>query len=312
MHFKSAYNSMAPWCFCLLLSLLFPAGKKIIQQANRLKNSSVYRYFVYHRRRRSRRFLMQQMIQVSGWKKGDIMVAIPLSSTYDSAYHWINDQLQQMTGQACVRFDSSAIHDVAKLDSLRKAKIIFIGGGDQSRMMQLIEGSTVKKMIQEAYHNGATIGGTSAGAAIMSELMITGNQLLDTAYQSTFPVLRSENLELKEGLGLLDSVIVDMHFIARSRYNRLLSAVIEHPNYLCIGIDETTALIIHGDSATVAGESQVVTIATPDRIKKEKIGLLVQVDWMFRFIFRVINSGLRSNPADYILIFDHIPHDSTI
>lgn len=86
-----------------------------------------------------------------------------------------------------------------------------------------------------------------------------------------------------------------MHFIARSRYNRLLSAVIEHPNYLCIGIDETTALIIHGDSATVAGESQVVTIATPDRIKKEKIGLLVQVDWMFRFIFRVINSGL-SNP----------------
>ena len=141
-------------------------------------------------------------------------------------------------------------------------------------MMQLIEGSTVKKMIQEAYHNGATIGGTSAGAAIMSELMITGNQLLDTAYQSTFPVLRSENLELKEGLGLLDSVIVDMHFIARSRYNRLLSAVIEHPNYLCIGIDETTALIIHGDSATVAGESQVVTIATPDRIKKGKDRLI--------------------------------------
>lgn len=218
--------------------------------------------------------LMQQMINISGWKKGDIMVAIPLSSTWDSSYYWINDQIQQMTGQACVRFDSAAIYDSAKLDSLRHAKIIFIGGGDQSRMMQLIEGSNVKQLIQETYHNGATIGGTSAGAAIMSELMITGNQLLDTVYQSTFPVLRSENLELKEGLGLLDSVIVDMHFVARSRYNRLFSAIIENPSYQCIGIDEATAIIVHGDSATVTGESQVITIETPDHLKKGRDHLI--------------------------------------
>lgn len=275
MPFKAAYKLIAPCCFCLLLSLHFSCREKNDTASEAVEKipASTGTLFIIGGGDRDDS-LMQQMIQVSGWKKGDIMVAIPLSSTYDSAYHWINDQLQQMTGQACVRFDSSAIHDVAKLDSLRKAKIIFIGGGDQSRMMQLIEGSTVKKMIQEAYRNGATIGGTSAGAAIMSELMITGNQLLDTAYQSTFPVLRSENLELKEGLGLLDSVIVDMHFIARSRYNRLLSAVIEHPNYLCIGIDEATAIIVHGDSATVAGESQVVTIATPDRIKKGKDRLI--------------------------------------
>lgn len=218
--------------------------------------------------------LMQKMIEVAGWKKGDIMVAIPLSSTYDSSYYWINDQLQHMTGQACVRFDSAAIYDAAKLDSLRRAKIIFIGGGDQSRMMQLIQGSTVKRIILEAYHHGATVGGTSAGAAIMSERMITGNQLLDTAYESTFPVLRSENLELKEGLGLLDSVIIDMHFITRSRYNRLFSAVMEHPNYQCIGIDEATAIIVHGDSATVAGESQVITIQVPHHIEKGKDHLM--------------------------------------
>lgn len=214
--------------------------------------------------------LMQDMIYVSGWKKGDIMVAITLASTYDSAYHWINDQLQEMTGQACVRFDSSAVDDVARLDSLRQAKIIFIGGGDQSRMMQLIEGSQVKKILQEAYRNGATIGGTSAGAAVMSQWMITGNQLLDTAYQSTFPVLRSDNVELKEGLGLLDSVIIDMHFVARSRYNRLFSAIIEKPSYQCIGIDEATALIVQGNTALVSGESQVILIETPDKLAKGK------------------------------------------
>ncbi|MGB3074453.1 MAG: cyanophycinase [Chitinophagales bacterium] len=212
--------------------------------------------------------LMQQMIDVSGWKKGDVITAITLPSTYDSSYYWINNQLQQMTGQACVKFDSAAIHDEKKLDSLSQSKIIFIGGGDQLRMMQLIEGSEVKKIIQQAYREGATIGGTSAGAAVMSSLMITGNQLMDTVYASTFPVLLDSNLELKEGLGLLDSVIVDMHFIARSRYNRLFSAIVEHPEYQCIGIDETTAIIIHNDSATVAGVSEVMVIETPDEIRK--------------------------------------------
>ena len=213
--------------------------------------------------------LMQQMIDVSQWKKGELITAITLSSTYgDSAFIWINDQLRRMTGQTCVKFDSAAVHDKKKLDSLSKSRIIFIGGGDQSRLMRLIEGTDVRKIIQEAYLAGATIGGTSAGAAVMSERMITGNQLLDTTYESTFPRLRAGNLELVEGLGLLDSVIVDMHFIARSRYNRLLSAVMEHPKFQCIGIDEATALIVHEDSATVIGESEVVVMENPHDVEK--------------------------------------------
>ena len=218
--------------------------------------------------------LMQQMIAVSGWKKGDFITAISLPSVYDSAYFWINDQLQRMTGQRCVRFDSTDIHDEKKLDSLRRSKIIFIGGGDQLRMMNLIDGTPVKQIIQQAYRDGATVGGTSAGAAVMSSKMITGNQLRDTAYQSTFPVLLDSNLELKDGLGLLDSVIVDMHFIARSRYNRLFSAVIENPEYQCVGIDEATAIIVHGDSARVAGESEVMVIQEPHQVEKNRNHLL--------------------------------------
>lgn len=212
--------------------------------------------------------LMMQMIEISGWKKGEFITAISLPSVYDSAYYWINDQLQRMTGQRCVRFDSADIYNEKKLDSLSKSKIIFIGGGDQLRMMNLISGSQVKKIIQQAYLNGATIGGTSAGASIMSEKMITGNQLLDTAYEATFSRIRSENLELKEGLGLLDSVIIDQHFITRSRYNRLFTAVMEYSNFQSVGVDEATALIVHGDSATVIGESEVVVIQEPHDIEK--------------------------------------------
>jgi len=218
--------------------------------------------------------LMQEMINVSGWRKGELITAISLPSVYDSAYFWINEQLERMTGQRCVQFDSSDIHDQKKLDSLRRSKIIFIGGGDQLRMMNLVAGSEVKKIIQQAYRNGATIAGTSAGAAVMSEKMITGNQLRDTVYESTFPVLLDSNLELKEGLGLLDSVIIDMHFITRSRYNRLFSAVIENPRYECIGIDEATAIIVHGDSAKVTGASEVFVIQNPHETEKNAAHLM--------------------------------------
>jgi len=208
--------------------------------------------------------LMQRMLEEAGWKKGDEIVIMTLSSIYsDSTYIWSNDQLSRLTGYAAVKFDSASVHDEKKLDSLGKAKIIFICGGDQSRFMNLIRNSDVKKIIHEAYFNGALIGGTSAGAAVMSERKITGNQLLDTAYESTFDRIRSENLEIKEGLGLLDSVIVDMHFVKRSRFNRLFTAILEYPKYQCIGIDESTALIVHGDKATVSGVSQVIVFTNP-------------------------------------------------
>jgi cyanophycinase len=131
--------------------------------------------------------LMQRMLKEAGWKKGDEIVIMTLSSIYsDSTYIWSNDQLSRLTGCAAVKFDSASVHDERKLDSLGKARIIFICGGNQSRFMNLIHNSDVKKIIHEAYFNGALIGGTSAGAAVISEKMITGNQLLDTAYESTF------------------------------------------------------------------------------------------------------------------------------
>jgi len=210
--------------------------------------------------------LLRRMFKEANWKNGDELVIMTLSSSYDSSYIWENDELSPLSGYPAVKFDSASVHDEKKLDSLRKAKIIFICGGDQSRFMNLIRNSEIKKIIHEDYLKGALIAGTSAGAAVMSERMITGNQLLDTAYESTFERIRSENLELNEGLGLLDSVIVDMHFVRRSRFNRLFTAVLEYPEYQCIGIDESTALIVHGDKATVSGVSQVIVFTKPRSI----------------------------------------------
>lgn len=208
--------------------------------------------------------LMMDLIVASGWKPGDLITAITLPSGWgDSAYIWLNDDFKKLTGQNCVKFDSAAVHVPAKIDSLRKSKIIFISGGDQAVMMRLIKGTDIKAAINEAYQNGALIGGTSAGASIQSERMITGDGLVDTVYESTFDNIWKGNLELVEGLGLLDSVIIDQHFVARSRYNRLLCATIENKGFQCIGIDEGTAILVSQGTATVLGVSQVIEIGNP-------------------------------------------------
>jgi cyanophycinase len=100
----------------------------------------------------------------------------------------------------------------------------------------------------------------------MSEKMLTGDGRIDTVYANTYSVLWKGNLEIAEGLGLLDSVIIDQHFVARSRYNRLISAVIEMPGYQAVGIDESTAILVSQGKATVVGASQVINIGAPQHV----------------------------------------------
>jgi cyanophycinase len=214
--------------------------------------------------------LMVQLIEESGWQAGDWISICPMASRWDSAYISMNNEFRLYTQSTirCIKVDSNTVKNPATLDSLRQSKIIYLNGGDQSVFMKHIAGTDFKKVINEAYKNGATIAGTSAGAALMSENMLTGEQLKQKEYASAVPVIWQNNIEIKEGLGFLDSVIVDQHFVVRSRHNRLISAVLDNPKFIGIGIDEATAIIVKGDSATVAGESVVLVYSNPKGISK--------------------------------------------
>jgi len=201
------------------------------------------------------------VLKEANWKKQDGIVIVTLASTVaKESFDYNNDAFKNLTGEECIHFDSASIHDAKKIEALKKAKIIYLGGGAQDRFMRLIENTQIGEIILEAYTKGALIAGTSAGAAVMSKKMITGNGLIDTAYASTFKMMKKGNLEISTGLGLLDSVIIDQHFVVRSRYNRLLSAQFEFPSYQCIGIDESTAIVIKDNVAKVTGEGQVLVL----------------------------------------------------
>lgn len=221
--------------------------------------------------------LIKQMVNTANFKANDYVIVLPMASGVpDEGYAYISSQLKPHTAVAVKNFNFSKhdVNDKKWIDSLKGAKLIYILGGDQSRFMKSVLGTPVYTAIHTAYQNGATIAGTSAGAAVMSKYMITGTQLLDTVYKETFNKLWDKNIEFSEGLGLLQNTIIDQHFLKRNRYNRLISALAAHPTLICVGIDEGTAIIVHGQKAKIAGVSQVVRIANPIDLKSTSKGLI--------------------------------------
>lgn len=230
--------------------------------------------------------LIQSLVKTANLTAKDYMVVLPMSSAEpEASYEAIKKQLTAASGNpiGCLNFDASKIQDKKWVDSLAGAKLIFITGGDQTRFMKVVLNTPVYAAIHSAYQNGATVAGTSAGAAVMCKHMITGKQLLDTVYKETFNKLWANNIEFEEGMGLVENVIIDQHFLRRSRFNRLISALTAYPTYQCIGIDEGTAVIIQGQGrkVTVAGQSQVLRISEPKQLKVNGQGLIKMDDLRF-------------------------------
>ncbi len=262
-------------CFALLLPalLFFSVSEPKAQAAPRTPKGKL---FIIGGGNRTP-LLMRSLVKTASLSANDYVVVLPMSSEQpDSSFHYFKQDWVTVSGQPLVNFNFTRnnINHRPWLDSLKRAKLVFITGGDQARFMKTVQNTPVAAAIHQAYKNGAVIAGTSAGAAVMSRYMITGRELTDTAYRATFRKLRSNNIELAEGLGLLANAIVDQHFIVRSRYNRLLSALAAHPGLTGMGIDEETAIIVTGSNVEVAGERQVVVLQKPVGLRILPNGLI--------------------------------------
>lgn len=221
--------------------------------------------------------LMERVISEAGLRQGGYTVVLPMSSAEpDSAVYYLKSQFVKLGLPHVYGFNfvKGETPKAAWLDSVRRASLIYISGGDQNRFMDVVRGTEIEKAILDARSHGAVVGGTSAGAAVMSRVMITGNELKHPDYASTFRNIEAENIQTKPGLGLMQQAIVDQHFVRRSRYNRLISAVIEFPLLTGIGIDEATAILVDGDKIEVVGESQVIVLENPKKSKSIRNGKL--------------------------------------
>ncbi|HUY92229.1 MAG TPA: cyanophycinase [Pirellulales bacterium] len=149
---------------------------------------------------------------------------------------------------------------------LEDATGVWFIGGNQNWLTETYLGTLAEREIRGVLERDGVVGGTSAGAAIMSPIMI-----------------RRDKPELEEGpgFGFLPGTVVDQHFIKRNRQSRLLRVLDSHPDLVGLGIDEGTALVVEGPNLSVLGESQVMVCSPnvpdqPPQVRPLKAG--VQVD----------------------------------
>lgn len=153
------------------------------------------------------------------------------------------------------------------VELINACNMIWMPGGSQTRMRKALEKANLADEILKRYKKGnIVIGGTSAGASIMSDVMMASSNK-DKATGELTPVI-------SYGLKLWPEVIIDQHFSQRKRLNRLKIAVEKHPNLLGIGIDESTCVVYHNDKKIdIIGEGTVTFINKKDN-EEPKITVL--------------------------------------
>ncbi|NNG41076.1 cyanophycinase [Flexivirga sp. ID2601S] len=200
--------------------------------------------------------ILRRFVRLAGGRKARIVVIPTASSVPDEVvdvYSTVFSRLGAPQIDAVNPRTRVASSDQELRDLVDNATGIFLSGGNQLKLSQLIVGTPLGESILKAYERGAVVAGTSAGASIMSQFMISMGD------EGVTPRQRSS--QLTAGLGLLPGVIVDQHFDQRARYGRLLSLVATSPSLLGMGIDEDTAAeITDGTELTVVGSGAVFVV----------------------------------------------------
>ena len=140
------------------------------------------------------------------------------------------------------------------LERVKKAGIVFFTGGDQLRLTSIIGGTSLHEILLQKYMNEPFIyAGTSAGAACVSKQMI---------YQgSSSEALQKGEIKITSGLGFIDNVTIDTHFVKRGRIGRLFQAVVSNPKTLGLGLGEDTGLLIkNGHTMEAIGSGLVILV----------------------------------------------------
>ncbi len=196
--------------------------------------------------------IMDRFFELAGGKDA-LVVVIPTASEQevvpgdpgDAKYlwRWGGTNVKVLHTRDRKRADAPEFSKV-----LTEAKGVWFGGGRQWRFVDAYEGTLTAKRFREVLDRGGVIGGSSAGASIQSEYMPRGHPLGNT-------VMAAEGYE--RGFGYLPGCAVDQHFFARKRTKDMAGLMKLYPNWLGIGIDESTAIVVTGHVAEVVGKSKV-------------------------------------------------------
>ena len=201
--------------------------------------------------------ILRRIIVESRLKEDSVMEIVPTASQipqivgpeYKKAFEYLgakNVNILEIDNREAANSDAI----VARANA---ADVVMFTGGDQLRLTSFLGGTRFHDALLQKYqHESFIYAGTSAGAAAASELMI---------YQgSSSEALLKGEIKTTQGLGFIDNVIIDTHFVQRGRIGRLFQAVVNNPRTLGIGLGEDTGLLVQNESMTAIGSGLVILV----------------------------------------------------
>ena len=190
--------------------------------------------------------LRAKVIDLAGGEHARMVVISTASQTADTpdietyVAWWRQQKLTELT---ILHTRSRDVADSERfVEPLARATGVWFMGGNQAWLIDTYSETRTEAEMHKLLERGGAIGGTSAGAAVMTRTMIRRG---------------SPTAEVGRGFGFLDGAVVDQHFVRRMRQDRLLKVIEQQPTLVGLGIDEGTALLVQGRKLTVLGESEV-------------------------------------------------------
>ena len=202
----------------------------------------------------SRRRILKRFVQLCGGREARIAV-IPTASKLADTGERYEDLFERLEAGRVDTLDFQSRADGERedfLEVLQACTGVFITGGNQLRLSTIIGGTPAAKLIRLRNADGIPVGGTSAGASILSEHMI--------AFGAEGGSPRADSVHLAPGFGLTNRFIIDQHFRQRDRLGRLTAALAYNPFAIGIGLDEDTAAFIGPDNTLEVEGSGAITV----------------------------------------------------
>jgi cyanophycinase len=208
--------------------------------------------------------ILSRFVKFAGGADGRVVVIATASSLGDRATAMYDEiftglGVGQITGLVPEERDEA--DDPATADAVRDATGVFLTGGNQSRLTQVVAGTRLGDALFMAHDRGAVLAGTSAGASAMAGHMV--------AFGNAGPTPKNRMVQLSAGLGILQGIVIDQHFGERGRIGRLMALVAQSPSLLGMGLDEDTCAIVFSDQTLHVIGRGAVTIVDGAHVKTD-------------------------------------------
>jgi cyanophycinase len=197
--------------------------------------------------------IFDRFFEAAGGRDAKIVV-VPTAGS-DADYDESTSSVKMFKRAGATNVHLLHTHDPKVADSdefvavLSDAKAVWFGGGRQWRLADAYLGTKTEAAFHDVLKRCGVIGGSSAGATIQASYLVRG------APEGNHIMMAPGH---ERGFGYIRNCAIDQHLLARKRENDMLPVIRKHPHLLGIGIDESTALFVHGNTAEVIGKSKVL------------------------------------------------------